>query len=254
MDKSIVENVCEMRNQFDKIIAAHNDDEGFVDSVLATLEENEMLAQDRIKEDYRKNAESERLLKVGIVGAVKAGKSSLLNALFFSGNDILPKAATPMTAALTELTYGEKCEILVDFFTDSDIQTLKAKSEQYEREYERLKKETLKQRMDSWLSAQKRKNPEFNSSADTEQKSIWQKDSENSAKRKLDENVSLAGAYEQYEKIKTSKTPRKNESETIIVSSVSEIEGKLEAYVGSSGIYMPFTSKVSIKLPIDALK
>ena len=48
-----------------------------------------------------------RVLQVGIIGRVKAGKSSLLNALFFGGASVLPHAATPMTAALTTLTYGE---------------------------------------------------------------------------------------------------------------------------------------------------
>ena len=54
-------------------------------------------------EDLRKaifDMEDEnRVLRVGIVGRVKAGKSSLLNALIFDGKNILPKAATPMTAA-----------------------------------------------------------------------------------------------------------------------------------------------------------
>ena len=70
-------------------------------------------------EDLRKaifDMEDEnRVLRVGIVGRVKAGKSSLLNALIFDGKNILPKAATPMTAALTKLEYGEKTEASVDF-------------------------------------------------------------------------------------------------------------------------------------------
>ena len=32
-----------------------------------------------------------RLLKIGIIGRVKSGKSSLINALVFNGRDILPK-------------------------------------------------------------------------------------------------------------------------------------------------------------------
>lgn len=41
------------------------------------------------------------LLTIGIVGQMKVGKSSFLNALLFEGEAILPKAATPMTAGLT---------------------------------------------------------------------------------------------------------------------------------------------------------
>ncbi|POM13129.1 hypothetical protein CUU62_15540 [Pseudomonas sp. WP001] len=51
--------------------------------------------------------EENRLLQIGVVGRVKAGKSSLLNALIFDGHAILPRAATPMTAALTTLTHGD---------------------------------------------------------------------------------------------------------------------------------------------------
>ena len=124
-ENEILERICALRKQFDDVKDKYSDDEGFVDSVNASLEENEFLSQEKIREEYLKNTEKDRLLRIGIVGAVKAGKSSLLNALFFNGNDILPKAATPMTAALTELSYGEKCEISVDFFTDMDVQELK---------------------------------------------------------------------------------------------------------------------------------
>lgn len=49
--------------------------------------------------------EENRKLRIGIVGQVKAGKSSFLNALLFEGKEILPHAATPMTAALTKICY-----------------------------------------------------------------------------------------------------------------------------------------------------
>ena len=62
----------------------------------------------------------DRLMKIGIVGQVKAGKSSFLNALIFDGEDILPKAATPMTAALTKIVYGEKAQAEVFFYTPHD--------------------------------------------------------------------------------------------------------------------------------------
>lgn len=55
-----------------------------------------------------------RKLKIGIIGKVKAGKSSLLNAMIFNGEDILPKAATPMTAALTILGYGEEFKFTIE--------------------------------------------------------------------------------------------------------------------------------------------
>ena len=58
-------------------------------------------------EQIIKTAEQKsRKLSIGIIGAVKAGKSSFLNACIFGGQSILPKAATPMTAALTRITYS----------------------------------------------------------------------------------------------------------------------------------------------------
>ena len=60
-----------------------------------------------LEADLASIVEENRLLKIGIVGRVKAGKSSLLNALIFEGQSVLPKAATPMTAALTTLSHEE---------------------------------------------------------------------------------------------------------------------------------------------------
>lgn len=253
-ENEILERICALRKQFDDVKDKYSDDEGFVDSVNASLEENEFLSQEKIREDYLKNTEKDRLLRIGIVGAVKAGKSSLLNALFFNGNDILPKAATPMTAALTELSYGEKCEISVDFFTDMDVQELKKKSEDYKRELNRLIEENLKLKETAWINAQKRKDPMFQGEVSAEQKQQWKQEAQQSAKFKMDSNVVLAGAFQQYEKIENSSIQRKIESESFFVNSIDSIAGKLEDYVGSNGKYMPFTSKVSIKLPIDALK
>lgn len=57
----------------------------------------------KIKTDdfYREN----RKLNIGVVGQVKAGKSSFLNTLLFNGQEILPKASTPKTATLTKMEY-----------------------------------------------------------------------------------------------------------------------------------------------------
>lgn len=78
----------------------------------------------RVLDSY---SEQGRVLRIGIIGRVKAGKSSMLNALLFNGNDILPKAATPMTAALTIMEYSENVSAEVDFFTQQDIEQIKKK-------------------------------------------------------------------------------------------------------------------------------
>ena len=59
---------------------------------------------------YREN----RKLNIGVVGQVKAGKSSFLNTLLFEGQEILPKASTPKTATLTKMEYSEENIIQIE--------------------------------------------------------------------------------------------------------------------------------------------
>lgn len=46
-------------------------------------------------------------LSIGIMGQVKAGKSSFLNQLLFAGQPLLPEAATPKTANLTRIRHAD---------------------------------------------------------------------------------------------------------------------------------------------------
>lgn len=67
------------------------------------------------------NAKQEnRVLRIGIVGQIKRGKSSFLNSLLFDGKSVLPKAATPMTAALTKISYSEKPTATVEFYSKNE--------------------------------------------------------------------------------------------------------------------------------------
>lgn len=253
-ENSVVEKVVAIRKAFDSLMSKYNDDTGFVDSVSAALSEHELHEEKKIRDEYTKNSNLDRLLRIGIVGAVKAGKSSLLNALFFDGKDILPKAATPMTAALTELSYGEECKVTVDFFTEEDIDILKQRAEEYERFKKEIKKKKFDTLKENCLKALQRTNPDFKGELDSAKQKQLEEDANKAAERQANANITLAGAYQQYNDIKNSKTPRKTESETISVASVGELSGKLEDYVGSSGKYTPFTRSVSIELPIDSLK
>lgn len=63
---------------------------------------------------------SNDILQIGIVGQVKAGKSSFLNSLFFDGEDVLPKASTPMTAGLTIIEYATENAFEVEYFNEAD--------------------------------------------------------------------------------------------------------------------------------------
>ena len=81
----------------------------------------------------------------------------------------------------------------------------------------------------------------------------WESKAERAAKIELSQNLYLSGAYEQYQMIRKASAYQKKGSETFSLGSVDEIAGRLEDYVGSKGRYMPFTSKVSITLPLESL-
>ncbi len=71
--------------------------------------------------------QQEQKLSIGIMGQVKAGKSSFLNALLFEGKPILPEAATPKTANLTKIGYGEQFTLCVEYYQRKEwdeIQTI----------------------------------------------------------------------------------------------------------------------------------
>ncbi|RZD17691.1 MAG: hypothetical protein EVG15_09755 [Candidatus Acididesulfobacter diazotrophicus] len=79
--------------------------------------------------NYKEKLNEARKLRIGIVGQIKAGKSTFLNCLLFEGKDILPKAVTPMTASLTHLSYADKPYAEVEFFDENDIDEIKREAE-----------------------------------------------------------------------------------------------------------------------------
>ena len=70
-------------------------------------------------------ASDELRLSIGIMGQVKAGKSSFLNALLFEGRPVLPEAATPKTANLTRISYGEKPLLTVEYYSPQEWASIK---------------------------------------------------------------------------------------------------------------------------------
>ena len=64
-----------------------------------------------IKEKLEKDT-----LTIGVIGQMKCGKSTFLNSFIFE-DDVLPAATTPMTAALSVITYGDTKRIVAEFYT-----------------------------------------------------------------------------------------------------------------------------------------
>ena len=69
-------------------------------------------------------SQEEQTLNIAIMGQVKAGKSSFLNALLFEGKPILPEAATPKTANLTRISYADTHRLEVEFYNQEDWQNI----------------------------------------------------------------------------------------------------------------------------------
>lgn len=76
-------------------------------------------------EDFFRN---DRKLNIGIIGRVKAGKSSFLNTFLFDGQDVLPKAVTPKTATLTKIEYSSENSIEIEYYTAAEWRALEENS------------------------------------------------------------------------------------------------------------------------------
>lgn len=208
--------------------------------------------------------EAGRLLKLGIVGRVKAGKSSLLNALIFKGQDVLPKAATPMTAALTQLSYGETLSAEVEFFTDEDIRRIKAEHDRYEEDLNRLKSEKFEELKYKRLEKKKResgsglisklKEAKEKIMLSSQDEAELKEKAEKNAIRELHENPALEASFDQYERIKNSGVTCPQQRIIQNADTIEELSAILAEYVGANGKYMPFTKSVEIHYPAEELK
>lgn len=94
--------------------------------VLATIDtalDYKWIAEDQANEIKRRIEDN--ILTIGVIGQMKSGKSTFLNTFVFE-DDILPSATTPMTAALSVITYGEEKSIEAEFYTKEEWEEQKA--------------------------------------------------------------------------------------------------------------------------------
>ncbi len=113
-------------------------EQGLQERAKPFISDNAVIKTEELEKTLKELQDINRDLKVGIIGRVKAGKSSLLNALIFEGVEVLPKAATPMTASLTVLKYAKTLSAEVEFYSPKDILELKNEHARYEREFQRM--------------------------------------------------------------------------------------------------------------------
>ncbi len=107
-----------------------------LDSINSKIEiyskEIDISSISKIKENFKIKTEDffreDRKLNIGVIGQVKAGKSSFLNTLIFEGKNVLPTAATPKTATLTKIEYSDKNFIEIEYYNNEEWVVLEEKS------------------------------------------------------------------------------------------------------------------------------
>lgn len=251
-----------MNNTFNKFIQELDDlttffksdkSKGLInDSILQNFEDQ----QRKIKENADEILAENRNLRIGIIGQVKAGKSSFLNALIFDGEDVLPHAATPMTASLTKIVYAKEPYAKVVYFSKDDWNIVENRAERYDIE--------LNRKMREW---------EENYRRNQKDKSLINK-TINITKEKLfnnneEEYYRLRDSYRKTvknnmeEKLKAFKEIYEIALKSNILPdavlgteervSVTDIKNDLADYVGADGTHTPFVKYIELGINNDML-
>ncbi len=191
-------------------------EQGLQEKAKPFMSDNSVIKTEELEKTLKELQDTNRDLKVGIIGRVKAGKSSLLNALIFEGVEVLPKAATPMTASLTVLKYAETLSAEVEFYSPKDIAELENEHERYVREFNKIVEEEVKKQKEKQSLSNRTKeriksfgNKFSGNKSDKEapkervlsDEEIVKK-AERIAKRELEKDTKLVSSHDQYEKMK----------------------------------------------------
>ncbi|KNX43840.1 dynamin-like GTPase family protein [Helicobacter pylori] len=243
-------------------------EQGLQEKARPFISENAVIKTEELEKTLKEMQAKDRDLKVGIIGRVKAGKSSLLNALIFEGVEVLPKAATPMTASLTVLKYANTLNAEVEFYSPKDIAELKNEHERYVREFQRIvEKEVKKQKEKQSLSNRAKEGFKSlgnkfsrNKSEEAPKERVLSdeeivKRAERIAKDALSKDTRLVSSHDQYERMqKSGLTDTETLDSRIQANSLQELNQKLLQFVGANGKYMPSTKAVEISLNNPNLK
>ncbi|WQR99663.1 dynamin family protein [Helicobacter pylori] len=244
-------------------------EQGLQERARSFISDNAVIKTEELEKTLKEMQAKDRDLKVGIIGRVKAGKSSLLNALIFEGVEVLPKAATPMTASLTVLKYAQNLSAEVEFYSPKDIAELENEHERYVREFNRIVDEEVKKQKEKQSLSNKAKegfknlSNKFSRNKSTEvapkervlsDEEILEK-ARRIAKNELEKDTKLVSSHDQYEKIKKSGlTNTETKDSRIQANSLEELNQKLLQFVGANGKFMPYTKAVEISLNNPNLK
>lgn len=185
-------------------------EQGLQEKAKPFISDNAVITTEELEKTLKEMQAKDRDLKVGIIGRVKAGKSSLLNALIFEGVEILPKAATPMTASLTILKYANTLSAEVEFYSPKDIAELENEHERYVREFNRIVEEEVKKQKEKQSLLNRAKEGLKNKFSRNKSDEAAPKErvlneeivkkAERIAKNELEKDARLVSSYDQYEK------------------------------------------------------
>ena len=93
-----------------------------ISSIIEKLLVNKRVDDSFVRQFY--SSFQQPSLQIGVVGKMKVGKSSLVNALVFGG-DVLPSGSEPVTVTLTKITYGSENKSVIEFLSAEDVNSLK---------------------------------------------------------------------------------------------------------------------------------
>ena len=202
---------------------------GYLSNSSDIVEFNESLKN--LKTSLDEKREEKRIFKLGIVGQMKTGKSSFLNEYLF-GEEILPTAATPMTAALTLIKYSDENKAEIEFYNRDDWSSIEENNKEYEKEYKKALEEAKEEA--------EKKGRVFNK------------------ERFKFEDVDsiLKGSYEIYKNFKENGLDKSSlgETKTIKISNKKNILEDLKEYVGSKGKYTPLVKMTTLYINDDRIK
>ncbi len=245
-------------------------EQGLQEKAGPFISENAVIKTEELEKTIKGMQAENRGLKVGIIGRMKAGKSSLLDALIFEGKDVLPKAATPMTASLTILKYAQNLSAKAQFYDEKDMEELKRDRERYEKKFKEIVSEEVKkleEKQQGLLNKAKgvmggigkafsrnKSNEEVPKERILSDEEILKK-AQKIAKKELEKDAKLSASYDQYERMKKSGLINPKDLETRIqADSLEELNQKLYQFVGKEGKFMPYTKAVQISLNNPNLK
>ena len=202
---------------------------GYLSNSSDIVEFNESLKN--LKTSLDEKREEKRIFKLGIVGQMKTGKSSFLNEYLF-GEEILPTAATPMTAALTLIKYSDENKAEIEFYNRDDWSSIEENNKEYEKEYNKALEEAKEEA--------EKKGRVFNKE-----------------RFKFEDADSiLKGSYEIYKNFKENGLDKSSlgETKTIKISNKKNILEDLKEYVGSKGKYTPLVKMTTLYINDDRIK